>query len=120
MSDLDSEKEDTPVTEEPLVRKGRPTGRPDSSQRKRRTAQEISNDKVMVAQMKLDNLKEAEANKLANKRIIYKKPPTVQTRIPKQKPLPTNLDDSGSDSDGAPGLPNPKTSRQRLYDSWFK
>ena len=114
----DSEKEDTPV-EEPLVRKGRPTGRPDSTQRKRRTAQEISDDKVMVAQMKLDNLKEIEANKLANKRII-KKPPPVQTRAPKPKPVPTH-NESDSDSDGPPGLPSvKKTSRQQLYDSWFK
>lgn len=54
MSDLE---EEAPVTEEPLVRKGRPTGRPDSTQRKRRTAQEISDEKIIIAQMKLDTLK---------------------------------------------------------------
>ena len=112
MSDLE---EDTPVTEEPLVRKGRPTGRPDSTQRKRRTAQEISDDKVRVAQLKLETLKEIEANKLANK----KQRAPVQSRIPKPKPVPTH-NESDSESDGAPGLPNPRTSRQQLYDSWFK
>ena len=111
MSDLD---EDTPVTEEPLVRKGRPTGRPDSTQRKRRTAQEISEDKVRVAQTKLETLKEIEANKLANKK---QRAPPAQPRVPKPKPVPN---ESESDSDGAPGLPNPRTSRQQLYDSWFK
>ena len=63
MSDLE---EEAPVTEEPLVRKGRPTGRPDATQRKRRTAQEISDDKIIIAQMKLDTLKETEARKLAH------------------------------------------------------
>ena len=111
------DEEDTPVTEEPLVRKGRPTGRPDSTQRTRRTAQQISNDKIVIAQMKLETLKEIEASKLATKRT---RAPPAQPRVPTPKPVPTNLDDSGSDSDGAPGLPNPKTSRQRLYDSWFK
>ena len=65
MSDLE---EAAPATEAPIVRKGRPTGRPDSTQRKRRTAQEISDDKIRVAQLKLDALKEIEATKLANKK----------------------------------------------------
>ena len=42
------------------VKRGRPQGKADSTQRTRRTAQEISDDKVRVAQMKLDALKEAE------------------------------------------------------------
>ena len=97
----------------PLVRKGRPTGRPDATQRKRRTAQEISDDKIRIAQMKLDALKETEANKLATKR---SRAPPAQPRQPKPKPNPP----SDSDSEGPPGLPDPRTSRQALYDSWFK
>ena len=57
MSDLE---EETPIPEAPLVRKGRPTGRSDATQRKRRTAQEISDDKIRVAQMKLDALRGTE------------------------------------------------------------
>ena len=114
MSDLE---EDAPITEEPLVRKGRPTGRPDSTQRKRRTAQEISDDKIRVAQLKLDTLKEIEANKLANKK---KRAPPAQVCKPTPKPKPVPTPESDSDSDGgAPGLPDPRTSRQALYDSWF-
>ena len=115
MSDL----EDAPVTEEPLVRKGRPVGRPDSTQRKRRTAQEISDDKIKVATLKLETLKEIEANKLANKK---KRAPPAHVRKPTPKPsgsAPPPESDSDSDG-GAPGLPDPRTSRQVLYDSWFK
>ena len=65
MSDAE---EEAPVVETPLVRKGRPVGRPDSTQRKRRTAQEISDDKIKVATMKLETLKEIERDKLANKK----------------------------------------------------
>ena len=42
------------------VKRGRPQGKGDSTQRTRRTAQEISDDKIRIAQMKLDALKEAE------------------------------------------------------------
>ena len=41
-----SDSEEAPVTEAPLVRKGRPTSRSDATQRKRRTAQEIPDDKI--------------------------------------------------------------------------
>ena len=107
--------EETPVTEAPPARKGRPTGRPDATQRKRRTAQEISDDKIRVAQMKLDALRETEREKLTNKRPRAQQ---AQTRVSKPKPVPQPEPDS--DSDGAPGLPDPRTSRQVLYDSWFE
>ena len=48
--------------------RGRPVGKPDTTQRYRRTAQEISDDKIKVVQMKLDAMKEAEALKMANKK----------------------------------------------------
>ena len=110
-----SDSEETPVTEAPLVRKGRPTGRPDATQRKRRTAQEISDDKIRVAQMKLDALRETEREKLTSKR---PRAQPVQSRTPKPKPVAQP--ESDSDSDGPPGLPDPRSSRQVLYDSWFK
>ena len=107
MSDLE---EEAPVTEAPLVRKGKPTGRSDATQRKRRTAQEISDDKIRVAQMKLDALKEAERDKLATKK--QRKPP-AQPRTPQPKVVPTQPPDSDSDDP-----PDPRTSRQALYDSY--
>ena len=47
--------------------RGRPVGKPDTTQRYRRTAQEISDDKIKVIQMKLDAMKESEALKMVNK-----------------------------------------------------
>ena len=111
MSDL--EEEAPPVTEAPLVRKGRPTGRSDATQRKRRTAQEISDDKIRVAQMKLDALRETEKDKLANRK--PRRQP-VERRTFQPKPVATQSPDSDSGSDP----PNPRTGRQALYDSWFK
>ena len=48
-------------------KRGRPVGKVDSTKRHRRTAQEISNDKISVASMKLESLKEREALHLLNK-----------------------------------------------------
>ena len=45
---------------EPQTKRGRPPGKSDSTQRSRRTAQEISDDKIRIAQMKLDAVREAE------------------------------------------------------------
>ena len=45
---------------QPQNKRGRPVGKTDSTQRTRRTAQEISDDKFRIAQMKLDALKETE------------------------------------------------------------
>ena len=116
MSDAE---EEAPVVETPLVRKGRPVGRPDSTQRKRRTAQEISNDKIKVAELKLETLKEIERDTLANKK---KRAPPAQVRKAATNPYPKSRTEpeSDSDSDGPPGLPDPRTSRLKLYDSWFK
>ena len=54
-------------THSPQIKRGRPVGKTDSTQRTRRTAQEISDDKIRIAQMKLDALKETEERKLAAK-----------------------------------------------------
>ena len=52
------------------IKRGRPVGKVDSNQRYRRTAQEISDDKISIAQMKLDAMKEKEALKIANKKYL--------------------------------------------------
>ena len=56
MSDSESPFEEAPLP----AKRGRPQGKTDSTQRTRRTAQEISDDKIRIAQMKLDALKDAE------------------------------------------------------------
>ena len=58
-----------PFAELPQVRKGRPTGNSDSAQCCRRAAQEISDDKIKVAELKLENLRKLEADKIATKAI---------------------------------------------------
>ena len=50
MSDSESSFEEIPV------KRGRPQGKGDSTQRTRHIAQEISDDKIRIAQMKLDAL----------------------------------------------------------------
>ena len=60
----DSEQEINDEMPAPQIKRGRPPGKADSTQRTRRTAQEISDDKIRVAQMKLDALREAEERKL--------------------------------------------------------
>ena len=70
----------------PEIKRGRPVGKTDSTQRTRRTAQGISDDKTRIAQMKLDALKETEEKacskkheldlkriKLLNQKLLYKK-----------------------------------------------
>ena len=65
------------------VKRGRPVGKVDANQRYRRTAQEISDDKISVAQMKLDAMKEKEALKLtlrtSRKFTSLRKPAPVST-----------------------------------------
>ena len=53
---------------------GRPVGKADQKPRYRRTAEQISNDKIQIAQMKLDALREAEERKLSNKKTRSKVP----------------------------------------------
>ena len=65
MSDSESSFEEAALP----VKRGRPQGKGDSTQRTRRTAQEISDDKIRIAHMKLDALKETEEKKLANKKV---------------------------------------------------
>ena len=60
MSDSEVEPEPEP---EPQPRRGRPSGQTDAGKRYRRTAAEISADKIRVAEMRLQALREAEERK---------------------------------------------------------
>ena len=116
----DSEEEiftiDTSVPEE--NKKGRPAGKTESTKRTRRTAQEISDDKIRIVQMRLDALRETEERKLVNKKSHSKpsraKPAVEETAIPKAPKKVVMRDESPP----SPKLPIGQR-RQSLYDSWF-
>ena len=86
----------------PKIKRGRPVGKTDSTQRTRRTAQEISDDKIRIAQMKLDALKETEEKSLQQKtrarpeKSKVTQPKAIVQEIPMAKPAPR--DDSLSPS----------------------
>ena len=118
-----SDSEEHEPEPEPEPKRGRPPGKTDSAQRTRRTAQEISNDKIQVAQMKLDALREAEERKLEARKTrprpekpakSAKPTPIVQEiAMPKNKPRQDSLS------------PSPKrvtyaSKKDALYDSFFK
>ena len=115
--------------------RGRPVGKPDSTKRYRRTAQEISDDKIKVQQMRLDAMKEAEALKMSNKK--PRRPPTVIVSR-EEEPLATKRGPSDGDAEpkkvslpssmaiprrGEDSSPSPRRPaqfrRQSLYDFWF-
>ena len=115
----DSEQEISDEMPPPQIKRGRPAGKSDSTQRTRRTAQEISDDKIRVAQMKLDALREAEERKLANRKSRPRpekapkpKPIVQEIAMPKNKPREDSLS------------PSPKrvtyaSKKEALYDSFF-
>ena len=79
MSDSEVEPEPEP---EPQPRRGRPSGQTDATKRYRRTAAEISEDKIRVAEMRLQALREAEERKLANKKPRTKRPRAPVEEVP--------------------------------------
>ena len=81
MSDSEEESiiDEAPPTES---KRGRPVGKTDSTQRTRRTAQEISDDKIRIAQMKLDALREADERRVSNRK-TRSRPQTASTTEPK-------------------------------------
>ena len=102
---------------EPEPRRGRPRGQADATKRYRRTASEITQDKIRIAEMRLEALREAEDRKLSNKN-RDKAPRASVEEIPvREKPRPPK-----TDRDESP--PTPKVSigrrREALYDSWFQ
>ena len=138
----DSGREDEEDKEKQEIKRGRPVGKADSNQRYRRTAQEISNDKICVAQMKLDAMREKEDLKLANKKVSQRrgKPPPVtippkseervvspkKERHPKQKIKETRIISGRERSPESYRTPSPTPKsldsagrRRQLYDSWF-
>ena len=123
---------ETPPDHEREKPRGRPVGKPDSTKRYRRTAQEISDDKIKVVQMKLDAMKESEALKLANKK--SRRPNKIVTEeslasgletTPKKVPLPSQYKSRPhtSQREREDSSPSPRRTtqfrRQSLYDSWF-
>ena len=119
----DSEQENIINDEPSESRRGRPAGKTDSTQRSRCTAQEISDDKIRIAQMKLDSILEAEARKLANKKtrsrpqkIEATQPRVQEVSIPARVQSKKPRDDSLS--------PSPKhvsyaSKKEALYESSF-
>ena len=128
--------EETPPDHEREKPRGRPVGKPDSTKRYRRTAQEISDDKIKVVQMKLDAMKEAEALKMSNKkprRPLRDTAASISKRVSEEpltakrgrdaEPMKVSLSSSQVDEDSSPspsqGRRPPAHRRQSLYDSWF-
>ena len=119
---------ETPPDHEREKPRGRPVGKPDSTKRYRRTAQEISDDKIKAVQMKLDAMKESEALKLANKK--SRRPSKIMAEeplasgletTPKKVPLPSHRPHTAHHRDDSSPSPRRTTQfrRQSLYDSWF-
>ena len=106
---------------EPQIKRGRPAGKSDSTQRSRRTAQEISDDKIRIAQMKLDAVREAEERKSAAKKTRSRpqkpaQPIPIVQEIAMKPPPKKQREESLS--------PSPKhvtyaSRKQALYDSFF-
>ena len=59
---------DSEMRDSQMKPRGRPVGKPDSTKRYRRTAQEISDDKIKIVQMKLDAMKVSEALRMSNRK----------------------------------------------------
>ena len=89
MDNSDADTEEIPENEVPA--RGRPVGKTDQKPRYRRTAAEISADKIQIAQMRLDALKASEEQKLAAKAAARKRRPAAieeNQSHPEKKDLP--------------------------------
>ena len=118
----DSEEDQNNVINEPPpeTRRGRPQGKAESTKRTRRTAQEISDDKIRIAQMRLDALREIEEKRLANKRTRARpsrqaKTVVEESELPKAPKKVMTRDESPPSPKRVPNV----NRRQALYDSWF-
>ena len=93
----------------------------DSTKRYRRTAQEISDDKIRVAQMRVDALREMEEKRVATRKS------RVRPSMPRQSQATNVVEESELRApkkvvirDESPPTPRPSANRkQALYDSWF-
>ena len=112
-----SDEEVEPLEEEESKKRGRPVGKADDKPRYRRTAQQISDDKLRIAEMKLNALRESEERKLSSKTRARRKPAVTEQSLqappkvtrPKQEPTPQREEMA----------PPQRPRRQALYDSWF-
>ena len=115
-SSEEEEEEELPVEEAPPKR-GRPAGRADEKPRYRRTAQQISEDKIRIAEMKLQAVRDTEekrAEKKAEKRESKRNKPAVSESPLPVKPVVMRAPPAREESP-----PPPKSRRASLYDSWF-
>ena len=120
---MDSSEEES-LQEEPAEqpkKRGRPVGVADQKPRYRRTAEEISADKVRIAQMKLDALRESEERKLADRkprstRRAQESPPKAKVTESSLKVTPKK---STPQREETPSPRPVRSGRQALYDSWF-
>ena len=99
-------------------KRGRPVGTQDQKPRYRRTAEQISQDKLRIAQMKLDALRESEERKLAVKKTRPKKAPTLSETTLQSPPRPKTAR-RYVQREESPSPRTTRTARQCLYDSWF-
>ena len=124
MQSSEEEEEEFPE-EAPPAKRGRPAGRADDKPRYRRTAAQISEDKIRIAEMKLQAVRDAEVakaerkvqkqaeRKAAQKATRNSKPPAVS-----EKPLKPALKRAPPTREESPSPP-PRSRRAVLYDSWF-
>ena len=114
---MDSSEEDSPQEEptEQTKKRGRPVGVTDQKPRYRRTADQISQDKLRIAQMKLDALRESEERKLANKKPRSRKP--VESSKVSESSL--EVPPKKFQQDDTPSPKPVRSGRLGLYDSLF-
>ena len=129
MQSSEEEEEELPVEEEEAgpAKRGRPAGRADGKPRYRRTAQQISEDKIRIAEMKLQAVRDAEARKAERKvqqqaeRKTERKT-TRETAAVSERPLKSALKPALKQEpptrEETPSPP-PRSRRSTLFDSWF-
>ena len=122
-----SEEEEEELPEEvPPAKRGRPAGRADEKPRYRRTAAQISEDKIRIAEMKLQAVRDAEVAKAERKvqKQAERKAEQKLTRSSKpaavsEKPLKPALKRAPPTREEESPSPPPRSRRAALYDSWF-
>ena len=124
-SSEEEEEDELPVKEAPPKR-GRPAGRADDKPRYRRTAQQISEDKIRIAEMKLQAVRDAEAKKAgrmvqqqAERKAEQKATRSSKPAAVSERPLKPALKRAPPTREEEPPSPPPRSRRAALYDSWF-
>ena len=121
---MSSEEEEESVTEETPEppKRGRPPQSVDKKPRYRHMAQEISDDKIRIAQMKLDSVRDAEEKKLANKKsrnIMLAEPSAKKVTVVSESALTPASNKRPVKREESPKRQPVGSRRQALYDSWF-